>query len=808
MPLPSKWASTKGKPKKQFERKTQAVLEPKKEEDLVKQPSDPVTAPGPEGTFMQLRSQEHRAYPPRAQDVYYPQNQQYSPPRESPAPSIPSRTQVVPVLSEEETSRTQSAPLEFIASPPLDSRDVRNRDQRARPAISPLSHEKPPSSVERRRSDSHNNNILYRSSSPVSTQRTVSVNISPDRPLPMRPGSNDSRQEKQGETSKRESGSLLDEVMERYERKALETRKAHEKELRKLQKEHDMSLERLGQELAETKQSHSIEVRSLKQEQHTLYNALETQREEANIARRELEELKASHTAELQGERQLLERAHSHLDGLQRDSAKLVDKYEHKLQEQAEKHQQIARRMQDQSDGQVAEMRQKMADLEKYVQVQAHEIDRITSHERSLQKEAEALQKQCDDLQAMAAAQREEFEKHKLSFALELKKHHEYYEGRSSMYEERLQKQQVAHNQERASFEERLKKQRTEFVQDMQKHVAYYEDLNDRLRADHRQQLETATLGLNKRILSLESDLIDNADDMRPSLGGGPLQSRYRQLKLKVETITEPFNLAEMRSPHGFATDALDQRGFLAKEGKAQLRFLLRSLCWSIIMGGFFSSPFGFGAFGLGEGKKLLMEVYATWQKLFDPNFTGFIASPELSDQEDFEPFYNDKFANWWRAATFQSIQSAVFPSRRTSQVGKPIEAVEEMPQGIAKVFAANMATVKSRILDVITKACGVDKASEAIEGEVEDLVRCASLLAVEFGAHGAKICFGMPKSGDTVQIGTEFVDCEDGDSNRGKLETVELAVTPSLFMIGDGRKDLTTATCLFPGEIYPRRES
>ncbi|KAK4208767.1 hypothetical protein QBC37DRAFT_431426 [Rhypophila decipiens] len=674
--------------------------------------------------------------------------------------------------------------------------------------MSPLSHEKPPSSVERRRSDSHNSKILYRSSSPASTQRTVSVNISPDRPLPLRPDSNESRQEKQGDTSKRESGSLLDEVMERYERKELETRKAHEKELRKLQKEHDMSLERLGKELAKTRQSHSVEVRSLKEEKHaaeakwqSLYNSLETEREEAHIARRELEELKASHTVELQGERQLLENAH--INRLQQDSAKLADKYEHKLQEQAEKHQQTARRMQEQSDGRVAEMRQKMADQDKYVQVQAHKMDRITSHESSLQKEADALKKQCDDLQAMATAQ-------KLSLAAEIKKQSVYYSERSVMHEERLEKQQVAHNQERANFEERLKKQQTEFVQDMQKRVAYYEDLNDRLRADHRQQLETATLGLNKRILSLESDLIDNGDDMRPSLGGGPLQSRYRQLKLKVETITEPFNLAEMRSPHGFATDELDQRGFLAKEGKAQLRFLLRSICWSIIMGGFFSSPFGFGAFGPGEGKKLLLEVYATWQKLFDPKFTGFIASPELSGQEDFEPFYNDKFANWWRAATFQSIQSAVFRSRRTSQVGEPTEAVEEMqmPQGIAKVFAGNMARVKSRILGVITKACGVDKASEAIEGEVEDLVRCASLLAVEFGAHGAKICFGMPKFGDTVQIGTEFVDCEDGDSNRGKLETVELAVSPSLFMIGDGRKDLTTATCLFPGEIYPRRES
>ena len=189
---------------------------------------------------------------------------------------------------------------------------------------------------------------------------------------------------------------------------------------------------------------------------------------------------------------------------------------------------------------------------------------------------------------------------------------------------------------------------------------------------------------------------------------------------------------------------------------------------------------------------------------------TDMVVAPELKDQEDFEPFYNDKFANWWRSATFQTIQSVVLPPRRVNQVGKAPDSVDEgssqVPHGIAKVFAENVEKVKSRILDIITKACNVPRVSEVIEDEVDGVVRFASLLAVEFGSHGAKICFGMPKSGDTVQIGTEFVDCEDGDANRGKLEIVQLAVAPSLFMIGDGRKDLTTASCLYPGEIYPQR--
>lgn len=146
------------------------------------------------------------------------------------------------------------------------------------------------------------------------------------------------------------------------------------------------------------------------------------------------------------------------------------------------------------------------------------------------------------------------------------------------------------------------------------------------------------------------------------------------------------------------------------------------------------------------------------------------------------------------------------------SQSGKPGEGLAEEndpsrgPQGIVKAFADNVEKAKRGVLDVITKVCGVEKANEAIENEVDDMVRCASVLAVEFGVHGSKICFGMPKSGDTVRIGPEFVDCEDGDSNRGNLEKVDLAITPSLFMIGDGRRDLTTATCLHPGEIYPRR--
>lgn len=146
---------------------------------------------------------------------------------------------------------------------------------------------------------------------------------------------------------------------------------------------------------------------------------------------------------------------------------------------------------------------------------------------------------------------------------------------------------------------------------------------------------------------------------------------------------------------------------------------------------------------------------------------------------------------------------SAMETAEQAGQDQTQAEDGKPLKQGISKVVSDNRAKVRDEILGIVAFFCEGDISGE-IKDQVAAAVQQASELSMAFGTHRAKVCFGIPKFGDVVEIGAEFVDCQDGDLKRGKLETVELAVSPAMFMIGDGRNDLTTVLCVQHGEIYP----
>jgi hypothetical protein len=64
-----------------------------------------------------------------------------------------------------------------------------------------------------------------------------------------------------------------------------------------------------------------------------------------------------------------------------------------------------------------------------------------------------------------------------------------------------------------------------------------------------------------------------------------------------------------------------------------------------------------------------------------------------------------------------------------------------------------------------------------------------------------------MLERGAQVQIGQSgFVDCYDGDADRGAVKEVVLAVSPRLYKRGDGRGDMKTGKVIFHGEVYVAR--
>jgi hypothetical protein len=298
---------------------------------------------------------------------------------------------------------------------------------------------------------------------------------------------------------------------------------------------------------------------------------------------------------------------------------------------------------------------------------------------------------------------------------------------------------------------------------------------------------EQNVVDLKEKIISLESDLVDNSDDFRPATDEA-LKIKFRDLKLNVETITEPFNLGVNTIPH---STGLDPDGFLARE-KGQLRFLLRSLVWEKLIDGFFSAPYGFGALGSRDGKRMLGDIYRAWIRIFDSN------KAERYGQEDFEIFRTQLDANKWRSATFQSIFVAVFPKgQRKGQAPGG---------GMVRAFDDNCERVYGEIHSVLSEVC-TKGIPEEIEEYIMPIVRVAGELSLEFGSQRALLGLEGPERDSMVQIGQGFVDCVDGDGNRGKMEQVDLTVSPKLFRIGDGRNDLKKEKIIFPGEIYPRRE-
>lgn len=206
----------------------------------------------------------------------------------------------------------------------------------------------------------------------------------------------------------------------------------------------------------------------------------------------------------------------------------------------------------------------------------------------------------------------------KNKYGKEMQKQHEYYEGVRKNDEAKMEALKKEHKevlvQVKKQYEDDIKTQKALFDENLQKSRSHYEEQLKSQRQAHELVLKNNAVHLQEKIKSLESDLVDNSDDFRPATDDS-LKTGYGKLKLMVETITETFNLGVVTIPQD---GRFDPDNFLGREGKGQTRVLLRSIVWTKIIDGFFSSPFGFGSFGSGSGKTLLVELYTAWRKLFD----------------------------------------------------------------------------------------------------------------------------------------------------------------------------------------------
>ncbi|KAK4202349.1 hypothetical protein QBC40DRAFT_321916 [Triangularia verruculosa] len=263
----------------------------------------------------------------------------------------------------------------------------------------------------------------------------------------------------------------------------------------------------------------------------------------------------------------------------------------------------------------------------------------------------------------------------------------------------------------------------------------------------------------------------------------GNLRALFQRLQFGIEVVTEPVNLGEVSLPPG---SPLDPDGFAERHGEGSLRFLLRHILWNVVMNGFFSAPFGFGVFGNDGERSKLFGLYAAWQSVVASTQQEKTAAQEGESPKppmiDLSVFLQDPEANRWRSSTFASIRS------RTTN----------------PAMAINNAKVKREILGALSAVSTA--LPEEITSKVEEIVSLAGDLALETGIHESHLGLLMPAAGTSVQIGQEFIDCEDEYTVSRTVENVELGVCPYFYRVGDGIGDFSTTWTIARGKVYIKR--
>lgn len=357
-------------------------------------------------------------------------------------------------------------------------------------------------------------------------------------------------------------------------------------------------------------------------------------------------------------------------------------------------------------------------------------------------------------------------------------------------YEEQIQRledestvrlQELRHHYQ-IELESQAAKYKTEISHRMEesdaKMAAYMVD-RDEQAAREREQYERQIADLKQVLMERPGDF-----DLR-LVSDRSLKEEYRALKRSVDTIT--FNLGPMTIDRN-----IDAVSFLEREGKGQERLFVKALIWAMILDGFFSAPYGFGALGPGGNGVPLFELYRRWKGIVEGDGSKDENGP--LGQNEFGPLYRDRYANSWRSATFQSILYAA--------AAKDADG-NSLATGVSRTVQVNRQRVQDNMLAMLKSVCRGDVSKE-IQEELTVAVGRASELAIVFGAHRANVCFSTPNRGDAVELGREFVDCQDSDGSKGVTVTVELPVLPALFIIGDGKNDLTSVLCVEQGEVLP----
>ncbi|KAK2779586.1 hypothetical protein CKAH01_02934 [Colletotrichum kahawae] len=264
----------------------------------------------------------------------------------------------------------------------------------------------------------------------------------------------------------------------------------------------------------------------------------------------------------------------------------------------------------------------------------------------------------------------------------------------------------------------------------------------------------------DSRIASYSSN--GNYKPIHDSVFRQTLQSLSQQVKNLTLHVPRTDNIT-------MGTD-LDRTGYLGRSAQQKSRGwqnLVISICWDVIIRGFFAFPLGFGSLGSqGEGFQMLVKFYQVF------------ARPDPDDKE----------TNLERAWLFNGILRGVRSN-----------AIRE---GYIAMFDQNVSCVSNDLTETLERLSGRQLNSQAL-ALIRSLAREFGVLALEMGAQRARVTLESCQYGDMITPGERFMVDTESSSNL----QVDVMIQPGLVRTGDGRDDLISETVISKGNVVSLKD-
>ncbi|KAM6530470.1 hypothetical protein FALCPG4_008598 [Fusarium falciforme] len=302
----------------------------------------------------------------------------------------------------------------------------------------------------------------------------------------------------------------------------------------------------------------------------------------------------------------------------------------------------------------------------------------------------------------------------------------------------------------------------------------HYEQI-DKLVLDHSRDLGILETRLNNEKRHLQAQLLVSGDKSQ-AWPDEKLRTQFRELCRIVDNATATIATtvdisSQVLSHHLDPDDSL-------RLVKGRPHFWLRWRVWSVLQAGFFSLPFGFGAFGPDRGAAEITALYRAWRSRLDG-----------SKDPDLDIFHSNEVANRWRSITFQTLAAA---------------ATDGGSGSLIQLGHNNVTHVTEQVISLLAVIAGT-QLQGGLQGEMRTAAGLAYELALQFGVNPARLVLLTAQRSQAVVIGGSngFIDCEDGEERKGQKVQVVMVASPGLQRIGDGRSETTQKHTVVPCEVF-----